>query len=280
MGTSIQTPLAAFDRLSLNVWYSEQSALSPNETEPSGKSPDLIVLCTWMGGVSRPVAKYVAGYQILYSKSSILLIRNEVKDIMIRSKAHAIKQLQPALTVIEKFAETTSPRILLHVMSNGGCIMSRNLAEMYVSRHSKPLPISSMVLDSCPGIEGFQSALAAFSFAMPKFLPLRLLFSGLFYAALACMYLVNKTFRLDGPITRLRKDLNNDKLYPKRASRVYIYSRNDKLVEWEVVEKHAEDAKKKGWKVKMEEFKESQHVAHLMADGERYWSDVEEVVSS
>jgi hypothetical protein len=275
-----QSLFPAFNRLSENVWYSDHTKpTDATELKARTKAPHLVILATWMAAPPRAVAKYIVGYQTLYPQAHILLIRNGLADIIMRSNAHLAKQLQPALTIVDKFRHEPSSRILLHLMSNGGGIMARNLAVLFRDRYSEPLPINTMVLDSSPGLEGFGTAMAAFSVGLPGFLPLRLLSKGLLFAALLCLFVANKAFRVEPFIVRLRKDLNNDRLFPTNAPRLYIYSLKDRMVMSNHVEKHAEDAKEKGWIVKTDKFLDSEHVAHMMVDGERYWKNVAAIVS-
>ena len=50
----------------------------------------------------------------------------------------------------------------------------------------------------------------------------------------------------------------------------YLFSKGDRMIEWTEVEQHAEEARRKGWKVKEVIFEGSGHCAHLTMDRRRY----------
>ena len=53
--------------------------------------------------------------------------------------------------------------------------------------------------------------------------------------------------------------------------RCYVFSKGDKIVKWEDVVEHADEAESMGWSVEKEVFEGSGHVGHLVADSDRYW---------
>jgi hypothetical protein len=54
--------------------------------------------------------------------------------------------------------------------------------------------------------------------------------------------------------------------------RCYVFSKEDKIVKWEDVVEHADEAESIGWSVGEEEgFERSGHVGHLVQDSDRYW---------
>jgi hypothetical protein len=230
-----------------------------------------------MGAAPRPIAKYIAGYQALFPRTPILLIRNEISDIMYRSKRTQINHLQPALAVMEKAKETPSSRILLHVFSNGGSIQARILSQMYKIKHNAPLPITGMVLDSCPGLEDFKTSFNAFTVGLPKFWLIRALAVGAVCLFFLFHFIANRVFRKEPFLRKLRRNLNDPSLFPVSAPRVYLYSKADAMIRWRDVESHAAEAAAKGWSVKTELFEESKHVGHMVVDAQRYWNDVNSV---
>ncbi|KAJ7223481.1 hypothetical protein GGX14DRAFT_323855, partial [Mycena pura] len=73
----------------------------------------------------------------------------------------------------------------------------------------------------------------------------------------------------------IRNGLQQPELVPfahKHTPRLYIYSREDQMVEATSVEKHVAEAREQGLSVEVEVFQGSTHVAHSRKDPVRYWS--------
>jgi len=63
-----------------------------------------------------------------------------------------------------------------------------------------------------------------------------------------------------------------------RTPRLYIFSKKDQLVPWELVWKHGEASKEAGvLNVLREVFEDTPHVAHARADPARYWGAIQRV---
>ncbi|KAF2673457.1 hypothetical protein BT63DRAFT_421605 [Microthyrium microscopicum] len=281
MSKSSTLAFTGFNQLSANVFYCDPLQKSgPSETTSTSASenaPSLVILATWMGAVTRPIAKYLAGYQTLYPKTPILLLRNETSDVMYRSTRTQISRLQPALEVLEIAKETPSARILLHFFSNGGSIQIRTLAQMYKAKYNAPLPVTGMILDSCPGLEDLQTNYNAFAVGLPKFWLLRALAMTIISIFFLGHYIANIVFGKEPFLRKLRRQLNDPSLFPTSAPRVYVYSKTDDMVRWQDVESHAAEAATKGWSVKTDRFEESKHVGHMVVDAQRYWANVKSV---
>jgi Eukaryotic protein of unknown function (DUF829) len=236
-----------------------------------------------MGASTRHIAKYVVLYQKLFPESAILIVRNELTDILLRPNFIQIKRLEPVIDIIEKHRtqnDDGKPRILLHNFSNGGCIQATLFAQMYRARYHRPLPIVRMIMDSCPGLEGYWPTFKAFTTPAPKFFLLRWIVYGLIHFVITAWFPVIKLFPQSGTLYRMRMALNDPTLFPLSASRIYIYSKTDELVLWQDVESHARDARGAKSEIQLELFNGSQHVGHLMNDPERYSNIIQSVSSS
>ena len=78
----------------------------------------------------------------------------------------------------------------------------------------------------------------------------------------------------------LYMELRNPHILPwmgLQTPRLYLFSRRDRFVPWQDVTRHAETAKQHGMDVYCELFEESEHVAHIRVEPERYWSSIQEV---
>lgn len=91
------------------------------------------------------------------------------------------------------------------------------------------------------------------------------------------MYINHHILGRENPITTVRKQLLDPKLFPL-GPRCYIYSKSDSMVGWVDVEVAAEGAREKGWTVELERFEGTKHVAHMGKEPEKYWNAVDKVV--
>jgi hypothetical protein len=273
-----------FHRLSANTWYLEAQENSPGSGVSISKTiPALVILSTWMDASPKHIAKYIAGYRVIYPKAAFVVITNSMSDVTYRWEKVQRDRLRPVLAIVEEMqseASTPKPRILLHVFSNGGVNQACNLANMYREEHNSPLPVTGMILDSCPGKPDYTSGLAAFTVGLPKFKPLRFILLGLIHILLAIFYISNHLLPSRNLLEVLRQRLNDSTLFPLQAPRAYFYSKSDKMVNWEHVESHATEARKLGWKVDQEMFDGSAHVGHLVSDSTRYWKLVQNIGSA
>lgn len=262
------------------------SLQSPISTTPAAAgTPTLIILCTWMSASPRPISKYVSGISSLYPNTKILVIQSGVRDILGRSSAGLRKNLEPALDVVLAEEKNSSSRIVAAGYSNGGCQILTHLASSYQSRQGRPLPIKSLILDSCPGYGisgGLKSPHTAIYLSLPPSLRsnpfLSIPLSFLIWITLYILLTLNTIFpslSLD-PLPPLRSNLNNPTHLPLSSTRTYIFSHTDELVDHRAVLQHAEEAEDGvGYKVvRREEFVGTRHVGHLVGDGERYWGVV------
>ncbi|KAK3503397.1 hypothetical protein B0T13DRAFT_493194 [Neurospora crassa] len=182
------TPLSEFQDLGNGILFFDPAVAvaaaaaaatsPPNHDGNYNHDPQLIVLCTWLGGATpRRIAKYTSGYRRLFPVSPILVIQTVIADFTARSEQTIRRNLAPARDVIrhvllltrsnsqsphtgEDYHRSPAPAeneshgtgILLHIFSNGGCHLSLQLAHLYLSSFGhNSLPVSLQILDSCPG---------------------------------------------------------------------------------------------------------------------------------
>lgn len=276
------------------------------------RDPGLILLGTWMGAAPKHIQKYTDAYRHLFPSSPILLVRSEPTDFMKPTAAR--ENLRPAARLVEAYAaspltplsiptitanekpgvskdllkktgldkperSTAGGPMLVHVWSNGG---SNSL--WGIRRQSSVFPQYKLIMDSCPGQFHYKATFTAFSLTIP-YPWLRRLLAPLIHAMCCWFWIRLRLPKLSkaiggmgggGPL-RLSADSHNDpKLLGTDLGRTYIYSDEDALVPSADVEEHAKEAKERGFSVRMEKFRGSQHVAHAKKDPERYWRAVRE----
>jgi hypothetical protein len=134
-----------------------------------------------------------------------------------------------------------------------------------------------MILDSAPATGTFRTQSQGFLAGLPSTLVIKQMLSLAVYGLVGAVVLKETIAGEENWIEKLRRDLNDPKMVRARRGRVYIYSREDKIVDWWDTESHARDAEEKigGMEdVRLERWVGSGHVAHRVKDSKRYWEVV------
>lgn len=300
------SPLSFMTKLSPCVYLyrpgPESATTTGSASSLAEPAPKLILLASWMGARDPHIAKYIAQYQVLYPSSPILLVRSEVRHFLRPSSRHA--EQGPAVSIIRAtFPDSPSPaaaaaaaaapdkevapQLLVHAFSNGGCAALQHLRAVLGA-----FPPYASIFDSCPGQFAYRATHRAFTTGLAPG-PSRLLISALMHALCAWywFWIVLVGRGRAGPLARVARELNerggggDDNLngnnrwgwgWGAEARRTYVYSEADRLVSWRDVERHADEAEKKGFAVRRERFDGSEHVAHMRSDPDRYWRAVRE----
>lgn len=249
----------------------------------SQDGPSLVVLCTWMSAARKHISKYTQQYRQQYTDADILVVESGVAEMVYRSNSSQQIRLQPARDVLlshaSKHAQGHGQRqAVLHVFSNGGSQCAIQLTTA-LPENVRRQAFCAITFDSCPGTATYQRTVQALTLSMPKS-PLTKYFGPpIIYAVLCLLYLALFVTRAEDTITRLRKQLNDHKLFSPEVPRLYIYSKADQLVPYQDVKSHADDAKMKGYRATSEVlFETSAHCAHAMAHKEQYWQAVGELL--
>jgi hypothetical protein len=251
---------------------------SPSASTIAKNQPRLIIIGSWTGAKDIHIAKYVAKYQSLYPAAQILLLKSTMGTIFRPSQiGPAMKVAAPVVrAAFQTPMEEEEAPILIHMFSNGGSSSVANLYDQFAAtagpNDDKHLPPHVTILDSCPGQFHMQTAVAFVAVGLP---PLQRLVLGPFMYALAALWIALMAV---GVLPSVLKDwarAHNDRARnSKEVRRVYVYSPIDALIDWRDVERHADEARTKGFEVKLEKFEGSAHVAHLRKDEGRYWGIV------
>lgn len=229
------------------------------------------------------LSKYITKYQALYPTSQILLIKCPAKHVIIRSQGAA--SVLPAVAIIKNalLPSTTSnshdageeenPEVLVHLFSNGGSGVLNWLYTAFAASGAT-FPSHNTIFDSAPGEWSYWTSFTAIStcfragWARTVASPFVHLLCVTYWALYIPWGRVN-------PLERDRLG-HNDVTRVREGRRAYVYSDRDELVLAASVESHAADAVRKGFEVRLEKFRGSAHVAHMVRDPERYWGVVRE----
>lgn len=272
---STKSPLAPFAKLGPSVYMQDPAGPIDEKGRP------LIFIAFWMNAPPGALAKYVVEYRRISPSARIVFVRSSSNDFFWRATARARRaRIAPAVDAIRAVVTPENP-VFMHLFSNGGLSSTTHLLQTYNKTTGKPLPISSMVVDSAPGTATVAAAMRAFSFALPKIWVLRLISKSFLWLFLILIKIIHAITRSPDPIALARKVINdvsliqavNTKGVPTRC---YIYSDADELVDACDVEQHASESEACGWLVRRERFHGTPHVGHMRAAPERYWGIIEE----
>ncbi|PPQ83502.1 hypothetical protein CVT25_006992 [Psilocybe cyanescens] len=252
---------------------------------------------TLVGARLSHLTKYSNTYSELYPGATQILVRSEASFFW-SSQATKTAYLEPAVEALESLgcliplSKTTksalsmqpSPSILVHAFSNGGASQLTTLGEIIASRAIPPsqqLPVTALVLDSCPGDGGAEGTIRAFSSVVRNpFLKgiikilIRLLY---FYVSLQRKIMRSSPQTI---LDKMKARLNDRHLLPwfdRTTPRLYLYSVEDKLIPYHEIEAHANQAEQAGLPVRMEKFEDSPHVAHAKVYPQRYWTAIQKL---
>jgi hypothetical protein len=242
----------------------------------------VIILATWLGGASAGrIAVYCRGYQAAYPTASILLLRTVLSDISVKPFAVLQAQLKPARKFLLSAFPPESSQMegggaLLHMFSNGGCNTALQLSRLLRGNNPDtpfPIPLTGVILDSCPGATNFAKAYSGAVYSLPA-VPIpgvNLLGRAVLFPLIGTIFLL----QISGVLSSaedLGAELNDLNTFGP-VPRLYLHSKADRLVAPEHVAAHAAEI---GARVPVvrETWEVAGHVALPLEDSGRYWSAV------
>jgi hypothetical protein len=279
-----ESTMLGFKKLSNQVYVQEgePSLLSPDH-------PSTVVIFGWGDARPRHVAKYVDGYKILFPHARIVLIFSPIIKALYQTTEARSRTMVPVIEAVypevlanseTTIKEKSNERVLLHVMSNTGGINCAATMNAY-TKHTdgRVFPHDMLVCDSTPGSPHFLPNVGRWSRAMalgaPRWLPWPFVvtqaLAAVFLASLHGLgWLIGETSAAEFSTGAV----NDPRLSDTGAKRLYLYSKEDDIILWEDIEKHAADARQKGWSVTAELFDGTPHVGHMRAHPEQYWAAI------
>lgn len=291
-----------FKDLGNDIWLYEPQENENNNpkqrtewTRPAGKGhpPALIILCTWLGGATtKRIEKYTEGYHRLWPCSRILLIRTTLSEYLLQSTTSLRRRLRPAHREIRMLglerqsqrqdkptSEPESGEIILHIFSQGGSKTATQLLEsmnaiLSTLGQKGPLPLRQIVLDSCPGDPGIYSTFAAGAWSLPEISLLRPLGSTALFILAAGLVGMEATGLRTPLAKKIRSQLNDPGIFSSRASRLYLTSEADTIVDSGDVEEHRKQAAAKGLTTDILRFHRAGHCSLVLEDGAAYWDAI------
>ncbi|KAJ5727620.1 hypothetical protein N7493_005440 [Penicillium malachiteum] len=267
MAKDPKAALSAFKKLTEFVYISDPETDSTNN---SNGPP--ILLAFWMNAGPRPVARYISEYRRMLPSSRIVILFSATKDFLVHYRdAAQDARLPHAVDALRDLATPANPAFI-HVFSNGGVFKTAHLL-----RNS--LPVSSMIVDSAPGIATVASGMKAIAFQLPRFWIWRLLSKTVLWMFLLTLEVIRRITRMPRAMDVASRRINDKRLYQapaKGLARCYIYSDADQIISSDHVEDHIKESESCGIVVRREKFQGADHVMAMKMDSERYWAIVKD----
>lgn len=204
-------------------------------------------------------------------------------------------------TTTNPINNSPSPKILLHMFSNGGTNTATQFLFVLNQRLRAPLPLCAMLYDSCPAKGTYWKDHRAMVYSLPKDIFSRALGNIIVHIILLLLH-TEIACGLENPSSLLRRTLLDEekirgeevpeagagagagavekgerKEYEKLkiGSSCYLYSKSDRMVDWTDIRDHAAEARSKGWDVEEIVFEGSNHCGHFQVDEQRYVAAME-----
>ena len=264
---------------------SERVQLLSNTTPPEPKelqniltkehSVSLIILCTWMGAAPRHIARYSSGYLRLFPSSSILVIETSLADMTYRSQSTLQRTLTPALEVIDRHLSRCSGRTVLHAFSNGGAQTATHLADLLHRNDAFDI----LILDSCPGVRDAREMARACTIALPEKYYVKEIATGFMYLWSIIYLHTLDVLGIEDAVSSSRRGLVDPEMFGEGVPRLYLCSKEDRIVGFEAVRGHVREARRRGYRdVELVVFEVGAHCGLLREDSGRYWREIRVLV--
>ncbi|CDO72804.1 hypothetical protein BN946_scf184994.g57 [Trametes cinnabarina] len=244
-------------------------------------SPTLVIIFGWLGAKRPTIQKYSDAYRRLYPSSAQLVVNADTlrfwKLPAVRNRA-----MGPVVSRVADYLsdskEGGAPRILLHVMSNGGVCSLVDFASAVRKRGIRAPEGTkcAIVLDSAPAPVTFSIMNRAFTASIRNVF-IKYLTMALLSSIYVCTRIIQILFRLPKAMEREMAAVNDPALLPwtsVKTPRLYLYSSGDTIVPATGVEKHMQEARIIGFPVQSVHFGQSAHVSHARNDPEKYWNAI------
>ncbi|KAL2148424.1 hypothetical protein VTH82DRAFT_2344 [Thermothelomyces myriococcoides] len=284
VGGRSELAVPGFTRLSSQVFVREGQ---PNALDPT--HPSTVVIYGWGDANPRHLVKYVDGYRKLFPNSRIVLVFSPILKTLYQTLEARSRTMLPVIEAVypEALGKPAGEkpacgreRVLLHVMSNTGGMNCAATMNAY-SKHTggAAFPHDMLVCDSTPGSTHFLPNVGPWSraialgaarwFPWPFFVTQAL--AALF---LGCLHGFGWLIGATSAAEFSTRAVNDARLSDTGARRLYLYSKEDDIIHWKDIEKHAAEARQKGWNVSTEIFEGTPHVGHMRRHPDQYWNAI------
>ncbi|POS72614.1 hypothetical protein DHEL01_v208990 [Diaporthe helianthi] len=140
--------------------------------------------------------------------------------------------------------------------------------------HQGPLPLRQIILDSCPGDLDVSRSYRAGAHSLPTGFILKPLGSAALLVLAVTLAGMEATGLRTPLAKKVRQQLNDPEIFSAKASRLYLASDGDEIVNFRDVEEHKNQAIAKGFAADIVRFKKAGHCSLIMEDGAGYWDAI------
>ena len=235
-----------------------------------GTGNDTIILCGWMDGQLKHIAKYADGYRMLYPTASILVLLHRQAHFFLQHGALK-RSVRAGLELVPQSTLTDGLSLHVHVFSNGGCFTLTKIMDAIRPIVLKPRQV---IFDSCPGIPTLRSNIMSFTM-ITRWRVVKVMIAVVVLMTLGIYKALALCLGLRDLPTRMREQLNSELFMDRSVPRLYLYSIADKLIDYRSVEAHMADAAARGYDVESKRWDDSEHVSHMRVHPVEYWETIQ-----
>ncbi|KAM4063106.1 PaxU [Hirsutella rhossiliensis] len=245
------------------------------DVKPSTSDPDTVIIYGWGDGQGRHVAKYADGYRRLFPHAKQVVVLSPIIKGMFSDLRQRSEYMVP---VVEAMGDEDSA--LVHAMSNTGAANYAATLHAYRLRNNEALPHQLLIMDSTPGSTDLTpSNVMRWSRAMAmgtaSWFPWPTAVTQAIWGVFLCVHsLYWWMLGRESAGAWSRRAVNDERYEAKGARKLYMYSKEDELISWEDIERHAAETKERGWEAEAELFQGSGHVGHMRQSPAQYWTAI------
>jgi hypothetical protein len=244
----------------------------------------LIILCTWLGAARKHIDKYITAYLAIAPSAKILLLQSDVRTIT-SSYAAQRQAIVPAVEAVRSVLDERAQgnesnddsKVMFHTFSNGGPNSATHLLTVLREIRKTPLPIIGILCDSGPAKGDYWRSYNAMTRALPPSFPSIL---GIPVVHFICIVLYGSVAigRYEKPEDLFRRTLLSEEMVvltgtgegEGKGRICYVYSKEDRMVDWRDVVEHADVARGMGWEVEEWVVEGTAHCNHFRGKEESY----------
>nr|XP_023671593.1 transmembrane protein 53 [Paramormyrops kingsleyae] len=252
--------------LNYNVVFPQPSG---SEKRWKGTEEPVVILLGWAGCRDKHLAKYSS----MYNDQGCITFRYTapLRSVFI-SESFGYRELNTTahklLELLYEYEVENHP-IFFHIFSNGGFMLYRYIAELLRDHQQfRTLRVVGVVVDSAPGNRNLRGGLRAImasvgpSTNVVVLYTLLLLFSCMVFLIRSVLY----------PVTKFIHKSHYDSMLERPSSwpQLYLYSRADRVIQHQDVERMVKAVQEKGLPVESFDFRSPDHVSLFRDFPEEY----------
>ncbi|KAL0941379.1 paxu protein [Colletotrichum truncatum] len=276
-------PFPGFTALNDQIFVRDGEELAEGATRPTDH-PRVVIIYSWGDAIPKHVVKYTDGYRKLYPHAKQIAILSPILKAITQSveqRADSMRLVIDAAYPPESVGAPDEDAVLSHGMSNTGAINYASALKAYHDKYNKPMPHRLAVWDSTPGSpymtwETLKRWANAAAMAVAPFVPLPYVVTQTIVGFLLAVHRGYQLMVGSEPAPVFSSKVANDtEFVPETLRRLYLYSKDDRIIAYHEVEENIAIAQEKGFMHNAVTFEGSDHVGHMRMFPERYWGAIQ-----